>query len=178
MKLWEKGITIDDKIEQFTVGNDRTIDLTIAKYDLQASAAHAKMLAKVGLINTDELNSLIQGLGKLTQQLSEGTLVITDEFEDIHSKIEHELILHCGEAGKKFTLPVRVMIRCSSHYTSITKNISVCFRNRLKHYSTHYSHLLSSSKTIRFRGTPTYRWPCLLLLVCGFQRMQKFSSTI
>jgi argininosuccinate lyase len=101
MKLWEKGITIDDKIEQFTVGNDRTIDLTIAKYDLQASAAHAKMLAKVGLINTDELNSLIQGLGKLTQQLSEGTLVITDEFEDIHSKIEHELILHCGEAGKK-----------------------------------------------------------------------------
>ncbi|MCD9630663.1 argininosuccinate lyase, partial [Tenacibaculum maritimum] len=44
MKLWDKGLTIDQKIEQFTVGNDREVDLYIAKYDVQASLAHAKML--------------------------------------------------------------------------------------------------------------------------------------
>ena len=51
MKLWDKGISIDKKIEQFTVGNDREMDLHIAKYDVQASLAHAKMLAsmKIGL---------------------------------------------------------------------------------------------------------------------------------
>ena len=42
MKLWDKGFSIDKKIEQFTVGNDREIDLHIAKYDVQASLAHAK----------------------------------------------------------------------------------------------------------------------------------------
>ena len=44
MKLWDKGIKIDQLIEQFTVGNDREIDIHIAKYDVQASVAHAKML--------------------------------------------------------------------------------------------------------------------------------------
>ena len=39
MKLWDKGIKIDEKIEQFTVGNDREVDMYIAKYDLKASLA-------------------------------------------------------------------------------------------------------------------------------------------
>jgi argininosuccinate lyase len=46
MKLWEKGIPTDQKIEAFTVGNDREIDIHIAKYDLLASKAHATMLAQ------------------------------------------------------------------------------------------------------------------------------------
>ena len=50
MKLWDKGISIDKKIEKFTVGNDRELDMFLARYDLQASAAHAKMLGKIGLI--------------------------------------------------------------------------------------------------------------------------------
>ena len=45
MKLWDKGVTIDQQIEQFTVGNDREIDMHIAIYDVQASLAHAEMLA-------------------------------------------------------------------------------------------------------------------------------------
>ena len=49
MKLWDKGFTIDKQIEQFTVGNDREIDIHIAKYDVMASKAHAKMLQKIGI---------------------------------------------------------------------------------------------------------------------------------
>ena len=52
MKLWDKGISIDKKIEQFTVGNDREIDIHIAKYDVIASKAHAKMLQKIGILTT------------------------------------------------------------------------------------------------------------------------------
>ena len=51
MKLWDKGFTIDKQIELFTVGNDREIDLHIAKYDVQASLAHAIMLESIGIIS-------------------------------------------------------------------------------------------------------------------------------
>ena len=50
MKLWEKGIPIDKQIEQFTVGNDRELDLVLAKYDVLGSIAHAKMLGQIGLL--------------------------------------------------------------------------------------------------------------------------------
>ncbi|OSY88078.1 argininosuccinate lyase [Tenacibaculum holothuriorum] len=101
MKLWDKGIGIDKKIEQFTVGNDREIDIHIAKYDVQASLAHAKMLAKIGIITNNELAQLTEGLHQLTQQIEEGTFVIDSQFEDVHSKIEYELTQQYGEVGKK-----------------------------------------------------------------------------
>ena len=65
MKLWDKGIKIDKKIEQFTVGNDREIDMHIAKYDVNASLAHAKMLFSIGIITAIELQQLEKGLSIL-----------------------------------------------------------------------------------------------------------------
>ena len=56
MKLWDKGFSVDKHIENFTVGNDRSIDLYIAKYDVIASKAHAKMLNSIGILSDDELN--------------------------------------------------------------------------------------------------------------------------
>ena len=46
MKLWEKGIPTSKLVEQFTVGDDRTYDRALAKYDVLASIAHAKMLGR------------------------------------------------------------------------------------------------------------------------------------
>ena len=91
MKLWDKGISIDKKIEQFTVGNDREIDIHIAKYDVIASRAHAKMLQKIGIISVEELVDLLRGLKGLEAQIADGTFVIDAQFEDVHSKIEWEL---------------------------------------------------------------------------------------
>ena len=101
MKLWDKGISIDKKIEQFTVGNDRDIDLHIAKYDVQASLAHAKMLQSIGILNTEELQQLEQGLDDLTSQIENGTFIIDNQFEDVHSKIEFELTKTYSDVGKK-----------------------------------------------------------------------------
>ena len=91
MKLWDKGQSIDQKIEKFTVGNDRELDMHIAKYDIMASAAHAKMLHKVGLLTKEELEQLLKGLSSLEEQIDRGEFVIEDQFEDVHSKIEFEL---------------------------------------------------------------------------------------
>lgn len=101
MKLWDKGIDIDQKIEQFTVGNDREIDRHIAQYDVLASQAHAKMLEKVGLITSDELKLLQDQFDIMTKQLENDAFKIDAQFEDVHSKIEFELIQNLGEVGKK-----------------------------------------------------------------------------
>lgn len=102
MKLWEKeGISINETVEAFTVGKDRELDIVLAEYDLKASAAHAKMLQKVGLLTEKECSALVQELEKLLEQVEQGNFVIEEKFEDIHSKIEYELTQSLGEAGKK-----------------------------------------------------------------------------
>ena len=55
MKLWDKGYDIDSWIETFTVGNDRQLDMQIARYDVQASMAHIRMLESIGLLTSEEL---------------------------------------------------------------------------------------------------------------------------
>jgi argininosuccinate lyase len=101
MKLWDKGFSIDKQIEKFTVGNDREIDMHIAKYDVQASLAHAIMLKSIGIITADELNDLKRGLQELAADIENGTFIIEASFEDVHSKIEWELTNKLGQVGKK-----------------------------------------------------------------------------
>jgi argininosuccinate lyase len=101
MKLWDKGFSIDKTIEAFTIGDDREIDLYIAKYDLQASLAHAKMLAKIGILDQNELLQIEQSIQHLQNEVENKTFKIEDDFEDVHSKIEFELTQRLGDAGKK-----------------------------------------------------------------------------
>ena len=101
MKLWDKGISIDKKIEQFTVGNDRELDMNIAAYDVIASLAHAKMLAEIHIITSEELKQLEEGLNSLQQQIKEGAFCIETQFEDVHSKVEYLLTEKLGDTGKK-----------------------------------------------------------------------------
>ncbi|UOQ74162.1 argininosuccinate lyase [Hymenobacter cellulosilyticus] len=101
MKIWDKGIAVDKKIEQFTVGKDRELDMYLAQFDVQASQAQATMLAQAGLISAEENEQLQQGLGELAAQIAAGSFTIEEEFEDVHSKIEYYLTEKFGDAGKK-----------------------------------------------------------------------------
>ena len=101
MKLWDKGLPTDQKIDIFTVGNDRQLDLVIAKYDIQATLAHAKMLHTITLLSKEDIDAIERELNILSKQVEEGTFVIEDQFEDVHSKIEFELTQKIGDAGKK-----------------------------------------------------------------------------
>jgi argininosuccinate lyase len=101
MKLWDKGYNVDQQIEQFTVGNDRILDVKLAPYDVKASIAHAQMLAKVGLITSEEGEALVASLETMLPKVSAPGFIIETQFEDIHSKIEHELIAQLGDTGKK-----------------------------------------------------------------------------
>ena len=101
MKLWDKGFSTDKKIDHFTVGNDRELDLHLAKYDVLASQAHAKMLGKIGLLKEEETNALVAELDKIADKIEDGSFIIEDNFEDMHSKIEFQLTLALGDTGKK-----------------------------------------------------------------------------
>ena len=101
MKLWDKGFTINDKIEKFTVGKDRELDAHLAKYDALASKAQANMLAKTGLITNEENDALQIALDEILVLIAENNFEVGDDFEDIHSKIEAFLIEKTGDAGKK-----------------------------------------------------------------------------
>ena len=101
MKLWQKGAVAHDKVDEFTVGKDREYDLVLAQYDCQASIAHAKMLAKIGLISISESEQLCKALEDLRIAAEIGDFTIEDEFEDMHSKIEYELTKKLGDLGKK-----------------------------------------------------------------------------
>lgn len=101
MKLWDKGFSTDKKIDHFTVGNDRELDLLLAKYDVIASKAHAKMLGAVGLITDVETSKLIDELDKISRCIEDGVFTIEEDFEDMHSKIEFLLIQKLGDTGKK-----------------------------------------------------------------------------
>ncbi|EAR00480.1 argininosuccinate lyase [Maribacter sp. HTCC2170] len=101
MKLWDKGFSTDKKIDHFTVGNDRELDLLLAKYDVIASKAHAKMLGKIGLLTSEETEALVNELNNITKTIEEGSFTIEDSFEDMHSKIEFILTEKLGDTGKK-----------------------------------------------------------------------------
>ncbi|MDC9722142.1 MAG: argininosuccinate lyase [Urechidicola sp.] len=101
MKLWDKGFSTDKKIDIFTVGNDRELDLVIAKYDVIGNIAHAKMLHKIGLLTDKEISSLEKELNAISKTIEEGSFTIEDSFEDVHSKVEHILTEKLGDTGKK-----------------------------------------------------------------------------
>ncbi len=101
MKLWDKGYSTDKKIDHFTVGNDRELDLVLAKFDIIASLAHAKMLGKIGLLTSEETLELVRELENIGQSIEEGKFIIEDTFEDVHSKIEFILTEKLGDTGKK-----------------------------------------------------------------------------
>ncbi|WP_407404958.1 argininosuccinate lyase [Sodaliphilus sp.] len=101
MKLWDKGYSIDKWIESFTVGNDRLLDLKLAKHDVQGSIAHIAMLESIGLLTTDEHRMLDAELRNIAAEIEDGKFTIEHGIEDVHSQVELLLTQRLGDMGKK-----------------------------------------------------------------------------
>jgi argininosuccinate lyase len=101
MKLWDKGLSTEERILEFTIGKDPVFDLQLAPYDALGSMAHAIMLAEAGLIERAEAASLVDKLSQIFQTALDGGLVLGAGMEDIHTQVEMMLTLSLGETGKK-----------------------------------------------------------------------------
>jgi len=101
MKLWDKGTSVDQRIEDFTVGRDRELDVYLAPFDILGTMAHITMLESVGLLEKSELKDLLIDLKRLYNDAVAGNFVIEDGIEDVHSQVELLLTRQLGDVGKK-----------------------------------------------------------------------------
>jgi argininosuccinate lyase len=100
-KLWSKGNEPHQLVEQFTVGNDRELDLQLAKHDVIGSMAHVQMLEHIGLLTKEEKEQLLTALQDILKIAEKDEFIIEDGVEDVHSQVEKMLTEKLGEVGKK-----------------------------------------------------------------------------
>lgn len=99
--LWNKGTAATEVVDAFTVGNDRILDMRLAKYDVIGSMAHIKMLESIGLLTAEELTTLTAALDQILKEIEDGEFILEDDVEDIHSQVELLLTRRLGDIGKK-----------------------------------------------------------------------------
>ena len=100
-KLWEKSVQVNKDIEKFTVGRDREMDIFLAKHDVIGSMAHITMLQTIDLLTSEELHLLLEELKNIYATAENGTFVIEEGVEDVHSQVELMLTRKLGDIGKK-----------------------------------------------------------------------------
>ncbi len=100
-KIWQKSITVNELVEDFTVGRDREFDEQMAAFDVLGSLAHTQMLESIGLMSADDLRLVQQELKNIYKDVEQGNFSIAPEVEDVHSQVEMLLTQRIGDAGKK-----------------------------------------------------------------------------
>ena len=76
-------------------------DKRLYRQDIQGSMVHARMLGKQGILTEEDCRAIQEGLEGILSDIESGKLVITSEYEDIHSFVEANLIDRIGDAGKR-----------------------------------------------------------------------------
>jgi argininosuccinate lyase len=100
-KAWSGrfGAETDRRVEQFT--ESISFDRRLFRQDIEGSAAHARMLAKVGLLSDDECQQIVRGLSEIQAEIESGNFPFLLEREDVHMNIEAALIEKLGDVGRK-----------------------------------------------------------------------------
>jgi argininosuccinate lyase len=100
-RLWDKGAPLDQRVLEFTAGEDHALDDRLVAYDVRASIAHAEMLHECGLLDQDELDRIRQGLEDIAASHARGEWSVTLEMEDGQTALETLLTGKIGSAGAR-----------------------------------------------------------------------------
>ena len=100
-QLWGGRFTKETDQLVYNFNASISFDKRFYEQDIRGSIAHVTMLAKQGILTEDEKKQIIDGLNGIREDVENGTLEITDKYEDIHSFVEANLIERIGDAGKK-----------------------------------------------------------------------------
>ena len=153
MKLWNKGFEPDKEIERFTVGQDRELDLRLAKYDVEGSMAHIRMLESIGLLTKEELDILLPALKDIADEIERGEFRIEEGVEDVHSQVEFLLTSRLGDVGKKIHSG-------RSRNDQVLVDLKLFFRDELKKISASveqlFTRLLELSEKHKDKLMPGY----------------------
>jgi len=100
-KIWQKSVTVNQLVENFTVGRDTEFDSQMAAFDVLGSLAHTQMLAGIGLMSEEDLALVQSELKAIYVDIEKGNFTIEPGVEDVHSQVEMLLTQRIGDAGKK-----------------------------------------------------------------------------
>ncbi len=100
-QLWGGRFTKETDKLVYNFNASISFDRKFYRQDMEGSIAHVRMLAKAGIVTEEERDEIIQGIQGILHDVENGTLEITDEYEDIHSFVEANLIDRIGDTGKK-----------------------------------------------------------------------------
>ncbi|MFQ5901215.1 MAG: argininosuccinate lyase [Thermodesulfobacteriota bacterium] len=89
----------DRVVEEFTASI--SFDKRLYKYDIMGSIAHTKMLARIGVLTSDEMEAIVSGLADIRNEIEQDRFPFSIALEDIHMNIESRLIENIGELGEK-----------------------------------------------------------------------------
>ncbi len=98
-RLWDKGSPLDSRVLSYTAGDDHSLDNRLVGYDIQASIAHAEMLAQQGLLSPQDLESIRAALTAIGEEHARGQWRVSLEQEDCQTAIENLLTARIGAAG-------------------------------------------------------------------------------
>ncbi len=100
-QLWGGRFTkeTDQLVYQFNASI--SFDRKFYRQDMEGSIAHVKMLGKQGILTESETEEIVRAIKEILQEVEDGTLEISQEYEDIHSFVEATLIDRLGDTGKK-----------------------------------------------------------------------------
>ncbi len=100
-QLWGGRFTKETDKDVYAFNASIGFDKRLLGFDIQGSLAHSHMLSEVGIITKEEYSSIEEGLRSILEDVKNGKLEITEEYEDVHSFVEANLIKRIGDAGKK-----------------------------------------------------------------------------
>jgi len=100
-KTWGGRFTEETNalVEEFQASID--VDQYLYVWDILGSQAHARMLGACGVLSQEDVDSIVQGLNEVREEIKAGNMAFSVQLEDIHTHVEHRLIEKIGDAGKR-----------------------------------------------------------------------------
>ena len=161
-QLWGGRFTKETDQLVYDFNASISFDKRLFAQDIEGSIAHVVMLEKQGILTCEEKDAIVKGLTGIRSDVEEGKLVITHEYEDVHSFVEANLIDRIGDAGKKLHTG-------RSRNDQVALDMKLYIRGEVVQVSERLQELLSTILGIMEENTNTY--------MPGFTHLQKAQPT-
>lgn len=161
-QLWGGRFTKQTDQMVYDFNASITFDKRLFKQDIEGSIAHVIMLEKQGVLTCEEKDAIVKGLTGIRSDVEEGKLLITSQYEDIHSFVEANLIDRIGDAGKKLHTG-------RSRNDQVALDMKLYIRQEVLQVTEHLQEMLETLLHIMEENINTY--------MPGFTHLQKAQPT-
>lgn len=155
-QLWGGRFQNETDFDAYNFNASISFDKRLIREDIEGSLSHSRMLVKCGILSEEDGSLIEKGLKEILKEVEDGTLKITDEYEDVHSFVESVLTDRIGDAGKRLhtgrsrndqvALDMKLYIRkqlsgLDERLYDLHKALFIIIRDNLETYMPGFTHL-------------------------------------